>query len=131
MQQLTKLQKCIDNSTTTTNDTLYIAPVENQNIETLLSLLFTSIPSVTGECKKQLEPFACLYSFPLLSCNKENSTAKIFRPSSGQCKSLRDNVCSELWKMAKNSGFANFLPNCDDQQKFQSQDLLKTCQSER
>ncbi len=130
---LASLQHCI-NSNVTNDSAIYITPLENQDKEEYKAILLFQIGlamvqgRITEECKERLQPFMCLYLFPLVSCHNETGNDEIFRPVSKQCKSLRDGVCKSVWEFAVDEGFGSSLPDCEDEDEMSRRDLLGTCQ---
>lgn len=146
---LASLQSCIDNRTkmidgdsiTPVDGPIFIASLQDQDHqEDMIMRLLQGITlaqalgfvTVGEECMKQIEPFACLHLFPLISCSNEtgNGNGTIYRPSVSQCKSLRDDICRELWSLAVEYGYGDSLPDCSTEQEQPPLDLLEDCQGE-
>lgn len=85
--------------------------------------LFSQYLSISKNCKAQLEPFACLYLFPLAVRGDKPGLG----PAASRCVAIRDKVCPELWKMIEQFGqaFDVSLPNCEALEEHK--DLIQIC----
>lgn len=86
---------------------------------------------LSAGCEEQLEPFACLYLFPLETCG-EDGRANTHRPSRQTCESIRDQVCAKelesAERLAESYGIAIELPDCSILDDMENVDLLEMCQ---
>ena len=73
------------------------------------TLIAASEAFASDKCGQVLRPVGCLYLFPL--CDK--STRKIIRPTYGQCEDIKNNACSDEWKLAESFGAGDKLPKCE------------------
>lgn len=133
--QLARLQQCLH--VNDTNDSaINIAHFGNQEMQEKLASglnfgvsYLKSSGKLSAGCEELLEPFSCLYLFPLETCNEEGR-AKTYRPSRQTCESIRDQVCAEEWKFAEGfaEGFNIELPVCSNLNDTASVNLLEMCQ---
>ena len=74
-----------------------------ENAGLLIPALLSQSPS--PECREAVIPFLCLHLFGLC-----DSSGVSIQPTSGQCRNVRDNLCSAEWQAATT---AFDLPDCD------------------
>lgn len=72
--------------------------------------LLKDLDLATEQCWERLQPFACLYLFPLQSC--EMGEGEIVGPSRRQCLDLRDDLCQDEWKQLEQLEQSE-LPQCE------------------
>ena len=81
---------------------------ELENSATLLLRVGLNALNPSQRCERAIKPFLCLYLFPLCDTN-----GMIHRPSTEECKTVRDEVCSEEWKMTEAVFGSNLFPQCE------------------
>ena len=112
--QLAMLQQCLN--VNGHDSGINITYFENQDSqESIAKNLFSFSSFISDDCREQLEPFACLYLFPLVTCNEEGRENKVYRPSRQTCESIKDHVCAKEWKLAeKFEAVISELPVCSN-----------------
>ena len=86
-----------------TGESLLVLRDDEMNAGLLIPALMRS-PS--PECRAAAIPLLCIYLFGLCS-----SSGVSIQPTSGQCRTIKDDLCSKEWAAAL--GFGLDLPNCD------------------
>ena len=80
--------------------------VLRDNEATARLLIPALMQSPSSECVSAAVPLLCLHLFGLCG-----SSGVSIQPTSGQCRNVRDNLCSAEWQVAVMSGFD--LPDCE------------------
>lgn len=88
-----------------------------KNLHDALQVFRAKVPQ---KCRAHVEPFVCLFLFPLAVL--ENGLG----PTTRSCENIRDDVCAEVWKIAKKLGVEG-LPECESLAGNQV-DLLQSCE---
>ena len=77
------------------------------NVNQVIGALGILAPS--PQCLEEAIPFLCLYLYGGL-CESSASSSSI-RPTAGQCRNIRDTLCSSEWESGE--AFGLDLPDCD------------------
>ena len=106
----------ISNSSSNIHDIYISTEIEQERHERYIVYLqtvglLTLQSSITTECLQDLFSFICLYLFPLNTCPWGEWSQEVIGPSQQSCVSVRDNVCSDLWRRLASD--TTLLPDCE------------------
>lgn len=133
--QLSHLQGCFNNETGFNSETdissdannsinICVGPQNSQkdqeDIAQALKFGLNFVPTISDACKEKLEPFACLYLFPLAVYKDTTGLG----PTARSCEVIRDKLCTDVWDMIERLGYN--LPSCEELKEEQI-DLIQSC----
>ena len=113
-EELKSISSCLLSS----GDSESVRPLiaTDSNLEMARTILsYINDDTVSPACAAEVKPFLCLYFFGL--CDTTEGISISYQPSASHCRDLRDNVCTDEWKLV--TALSNFrsdipaLPNCD------------------